>query len=315
MDRRMLLAGAAALAALGGGLLWWRRRAELSAFLSAEEFSARHAEPLPPPAGPMTVYHLGHSLVGRDMPAMLAQLAGHTHHSQLGWGASLKQHWEPDEPVPGFDTENAHPAHRPAREAIASGGYDAVILTEMVEIRDAIRYHDSGRCLAEWARAARAANPDVRIYLYETWHRLDDPAGWTDRIRDDLPGQWEAIMRKAMAQEGTGTIHLIPAGTAMAALVARIEAGEVPGLARREDLFGKNPDGTQDMIHPNDLGAYFVALVHYATLYHRSPEGMPHALIRADGRPADAPSPEAARIMAQVAWQTVSGYAATGVAP
>ena len=34
-----------------------------------------YARPLPPPAGPLAVYFVGHSLVGRDMPAMLAELA------------------------------------------------------------------------------------------------------------------------------------------------------------------------------------------------------------------------------------------------
>jgi hypothetical protein len=34
-----------------------------------------------------------------DMPMMLEQLAadGHDHRSQLGWGATLKSHWEPDD--------------------------------------------------------------------------------------------------------------------------------------------------------------------------------------------------------------------------
>lgn len=316
MDRRVMVLGTAALAAAGAALFWRRVRGAPEP-LDANAFAARYASPLKAPEGMLQVYHLGHSLVGRDMPAMLAQMAGHGHvyHSQLGWGASLKQHWEPGEEVPGFDSENAHPAHRPAREALASGAYDAVILTEMVEIKDAIRYHDSPRYLAEWARAARAANPDSRVYLYETWHRLDDPAGWLERIRDDLPGQWQAVMRGAMAHDGVGTIHLIPAGTAMAALVERIEAVEVPGLARCEDLFAKNPDGTQDMIHLNDTGAFFVALVHHAALYHRLPQADPAQVLRADGTPADLPDAPARQIMAQVAWDVVSGYVEMGLAP
>ena len=40
---------------------------------------------------------------------------------------------------------------REAHDAIGSGDYDAVILTEMVELRDAIRYHDSARALVDWA--------------------------------------------------------------------------------------------------------------------------------------------------------------------
>lgn len=295
-----LLAGLVAAA-------WWLMRPRA---LAAGDFAARYAEPLPPQR-PQAVYHLGHSLVGRDMPAMLAQLMGNRYHSQLGWGASLNQHWQGD--VPGFAAENRPPVFRPAHEAVGSGEYDAIVLTEMVELKDAIRYHDSARALADWATLARAARPDVRIYLYETWHRLDDPAGWEARISADLPALWEGqLLRRAMARPGVGTIHVIPAGQVMAALVARIEAGAVPGLTAHEDLFARNPDGTQDTIHLNDLGAYVVALTHFATLAGESPEGLPHALQRADGTPAIAPDPEAARVMQQVVWQVVSRYAPSG---
>lgn len=266
------------------------------------------------PASPMQVYHLGHSLVGRDMPAMLAQLMGpgYRYNLQLGWGASLDQHWRDD--VPGFAEENSTPAFRPAREALGSGDYDAVILTEMVELRDAIRHHDSPRALADWARRARAARPDVRIYLYETWHPLDDPEGWETRIARDLATLWEgALLQAAQTRHGAGAMQVIPAGQVMAAVVARIEAGDLPGLTTRADLFRINPDGTPDQIHPGDLGNYLLALTHYAALTGRSPEGLPHALRRADGSPATPPDPRAARVMQQVVWQVVSRYASPGM--
>ena len=94
-------------------------------------FAALYDRAAPVPGGARQVYHLGHSLVGRDMPAMLAQLAGpgHGYASQLGWGAALRSHWEPDVAVNGFETENAHPAWRDAHEAVGSGDYDALVLT------------------------------------------------------------------------------------------------------------------------------------------------------------------------------------------
>lgn len=307
----MLAAAGAGLAGLG---LWgWLGRRP--APLSAEALAALQAVPLPPIIGPMRVYHLGHSLVGRDMPAMLEQLAGagSASVSQLGWGASLRQHWRGE--VPGFDTENAHPAHLPAREALAAGGFDAVVLTEMVEIRDAIRYHDSARYLAHWAAFARAADPDVRLYLYETWHRRDDPEGWLERIDADLARYWQGeVLRPAMARDGVGTIYLIPAGQVLAAVVRKIEAGGVPGLAARADLFSVGADGAPDLIHLNDIGAYLVALTHWAVLRQQSPVGLPHALRRADGTAATALSPAAAAVLQAVVWQVVSGYAGTGIA-
>lgn len=274
---------------------------------------ARYDAPLPARA-PQAVYHLGHSLVGQDMPAMLAQLMGgdYRYHSQLGWGASLDQHWR--DAVPGHAEENRAPAFRPAHEALRSGDYDAVVLTEMVELRDAIRYHDSAAALRKWARLARAARPEVRLYLYETWHPLDDPAGWLTRIDRDLADLWKGeLLAHAMAEEAVGTIHVIPGGQVLAALVREAEAGRVPGLTRREELFRRNPDGTQDLIHLNDLGAYAIALTHYAVLTGQSPVGLPHELRRADGSPAAAPAADTARAMQAVVWRVVRGYAPAGV--
>ena len=255
--------------------------------------------PLPAPKGPLKTYHLGHSLIGRDMPAMLAQMAGHEYHSQLGWGASLKDHWQGT--VNGFAEENAHPAHRPAREALESGSYDAVILTEMVELKDAIRYHDSAAMLANWANLARKANPDVRLYLYETWHRLDDPAGWLTRIDTDRAALWEnQILGPAIAQ--SGPIYIIPAGQTLAAAARLAEAGALPGIPDRTAFF-------TDDIHLSDLGNWLVAMTHYATLYHRPPTG----LTRADGSLATPLPPDTVRKLEELVWQTVSGYPLSGV--
>lgn len=298
MQRRIILAGAV-LAAAGLGL-WWARR---KPGLSDAEWQAAFATALTPPEGPMSTYHLGHSLVGRDMPAMLAQVAGHQFHSQLGWGASLGDHWTGK--VAGFAEENAHPAHRPVREALESGDYAAVVFTEMVELKDAIRYHDSAARLADWAMLARKARPDVRLYLYETWHRLGDPAGWLDRIDADLPALWEAqVLRPAMAL--AGIIHVIPGGQVMAAAVRAAEAGQLPGIADRTAFF-------TDDIHLSDLGNWLIAMTHYAVLYHRPPLGLPAQLLRADGTPATAPDADAARIMQELVWQVVTGYRASGV--
>lgn len=301
MQRRIILAGLAVVAG-AGTWAWWRRPRGLS----DAQWQAAFAMPLPAPQGALVCYHLGHSLVGRDMPAMLAQLtAGHSYNSQLGWGASLWDHWKGQ--INGFAEENAHPAHRPAREALESGAYDAVIFTEMVELRDAIRYHDSAARLADWARLARTARPDVRLYLYETWHRLNDPAGWLERIDSDLSTLWEGqVLRPAMGLPGVGTIYVIPAGRVLAAAVRAAEAGKLPGIADRAAFF-------TDDIHQSDLGNWLVAMTHFATLYHRSPLGLPAQLNRADGSPATPPDPEAARLMQELVWQIVTGYPLAGV--
>ena len=297
VQRRIILTGLALTASI---LLWrsFRRPAP-----TAANAQIAIGPTLTAPIGPMQTYHLGHSLVGRDVPAMLAQVAGHEYHSQLGWGASLGDHWSGQ--VAGFAAENAHPAHRPAHEALTSGDYAAVVFTEMVELRDAIRHHDSATRLADWATLARQARPDVRLYLYETWHRLDDPAGWLERIDTDLPALWEAkILRPAMQR--AGDLYLIPAGQVLAAATRMAEAGKLPSVSTRRAFFA-------DDIHLNDLGNWLVAMTHYAVMYHRSPLGLPTQLTRADGTPATPPLPETAHFLQELVWKVVTGYPASGV--
>lgn len=314
VDRMTLLAGFAVLVAV---VALWAAMAQPQT--GARMLRDTYARPAPPPPEEgMRVFHLGHSLVGRDMPAMLAQLAGagHGYESQLGWGTSLKQHWEPGEEIAGFSDENDHPRFRPAREAVASGDYDALILTEMVEIRDAIKYHQSGRYLARWAALARDANPETRVYLYETWHRLDDAEGWLTRLDRDLDRYWKGtllaadITRNAPARPA----YLIPAGQVMARFVREVEAQGGSGtVTSRDDLFQRRDDGSTDPIHLGDMGAYLVALTHYAVLYQKSPMGLPHQLRRADGTPAQAPDAATAELMQRIVWEVVTSLPETGV--
>jgi hypothetical protein len=280
--------------------------------VSDADFRRIYETPLPPAERPLRVYHLGHSLVGQDMPAMLRQLAGggHSFNSQLGWGTNLKVHWEPDLPINGFADSNGHPEYREPFEALASGEYDAIVLTEAVEIRDSIKYMAPADYLHRWSVAAWTGNPDTRVYLYEVWHELDHPEGWLERLDRDFPLYWEGeILRRALAYDDVShPIYVIPGGQVMAALSRAVESrGGVGPVGDRHDLF-------LDDIHFNDYGAYLIALTHYAVLYGRSPVGLPHALLRADGTPADDPGPELARLMQETVWQVVSRYPPSGVA-
>lgn len=297
--------------------LWWQNRAALPPLAAVPA----NAPPLAPPDAGLQVFHLGHSLVGRDMPAMVQQLAhaagfaGHDHASQLGWGTPLRAHWDADIAITGFAEENAHARFRPAHEAIASGAYDAVILTEMVELRDALRWHDGAAYFRRWAQAARHARPDVRLYLYETWHDLEHPDGWLNRLDTDPAALWEGrLLAPSWADPALGGVHVIPAGRVMAALARALQTeGAVAGLSDPRGLFARNADGTLDTIHLNDQGHYLVALTHLAVLYQRPVAGLPHRLLRADGTPADAPSPEAAALMQRVVWEVVQSLPVTGI--
>ncbi len=314
MTRRKAIFGGL-LSAIGAGGLYW----QLTRPPSATSVKTRiAASSLAKPDKPMTVFHLGHSLVNRDMPAMLAQLAptGHQYDSQLGWGTTLQAHWG-DAPINGFEAENAHPRFRPALEAVRSGDYDAIVFTEMVEIRASIRYYDSPEYLARWATEAVKARPDVRLYLYETWHQLDDPEGWLERLDLDHDRYWlSRVLGPALKRLPDGAqIYLIPAGPVLAAFVRAVEAqGGIGNVRDRTDLFARADDGTLDVIHLNDLGNYLVALVHYAVLYQQSTLGLPTALARADGSAATAPDPEVARLMQTTTDSVVHNLGLSGFA-
>ncbi|MEO1606456.1 MAG: hypothetical protein AAFU34_14145 [Pseudomonadota bacterium] len=269
-----------------------------------------YATPLPPPETPLRVYFMGHSLIGRDMPAMLAQLAeaGHGYESQLGWGAELQAHWG-DETLDGADRENDHPRFREAHEAMESGAYDALVMTEKISIRDSIAYHDSWHYMSLWAEKAIAANPEIRLYFYETWHNRDVDEGWFVRIDQDLSLYWEGeIVDRALATDKLDRpVYIIPGGQVMARFLREVEArGGVGNVMGPDDLF-------KDRIHFNSLGAYLMALTHYAVLYGRPPVGLAHELTDATGAPVPAPAPETARLMQEIVWEVVTGYSRTGV--
>lgn len=298
MRRNLILLGLVAAGALTAGIVGWRHLRRDPTLPPARrpmpwaEFRALYARPLAPPAGPLRVFHLGHSLVGHDMPAMLAQIAGPGHHyeSQIGRGTTLRAHWEDHIPIEGYAEDNDHDRFRSAKEALASGDYDAVVLTERVEIRTSIKEEGAAAYLALWAALARQANPATRVYLYETWHWLSDSEGWLERLDRDLPRHWiGAVMRGAAAYPGGAPVYLIPAGQVLARIARAAEAGEVPGIASREDFFARTAEGKLDKIHIGDLGAFLVALTHHAVLYGAEPPGLMSRMHRADGAPADLP--------------------------
>lgn len=271
-----------------------------------------YAQKNPPVEGPMSVYHIGHSLVGRSMPALVAQLApqGHSYETQSGWGAELQAHWEPDVTLDGADVENDHPRFREAHDAVGSGQYDVLVLTEKISLQDSINYHDSWYYVARWAEKAWTANPDTRVYVYETWHGTDSEEGWLNRVDSDLPLLWEKeIIDRALTDvEARHPIYVIPAGQAMAHFVRKAQArGGVGGIFSEKDLL---PDG----IHMNSVADYLVALTHYAVIYGRSPVGLPHdGLVTETGAPFEGPNAETARLMQESVWETVTSYPRSGV--
>jgi hypothetical protein len=85
----------------------------------------------------------------------------------------------------------------------------------------------------------------------------------------------------------------------MGRLHDEIEAGRVPGVSSIHDVFA-------DDIHPNDVGFYFVAMVHYATIYGKDPTGLTNRLQNEWGGAFTPPPPALARRLQEIAWRVVS---------
>lgn len=248
----------------------------------------------------LSVFFIGHSLVSPAIPEMLqiaariAEVEGRIGYQIIN-GAPLRVSW----------TEAAAPAQgTDSRAALASGTYDAVVLTEAIPLKDQIEYNDTNGYALRFYELATSANPKARVYLYETWHaRTGDSAQWRQKIAQDL-ATWEGIVESVNGarKPGAPEMLLVPAGQAMGKLHDEIVAGRVPELSDISQIFA-------DDIHLTDVGRYFVTMVHFATLYKKSPEGLPSRL----GDYKNGPPPALAVRMQRIAWEVVQGYPRSGV--
>jgi hypothetical protein len=172
------------------------------------------------------------------------------------------------------------------------------------------------------------------------WERLADLAG-TGAIQE--PGAWPRLKRALGVQsEGCAPqspLFLVPVGTVFVRLAERLknetwifdgrplaprdlfsnpyetwpagwplrepldEAAEKTELARLR----KRHSGDLDDIHSSDLGVYVTSLVHYATLYRRSPVGLP-TQVRGLGD-------ETKQKLQELVWEVVRSEPRTGVKP
>lgn len=333
------------------------------------------ASPRPTPGTPLSeaaVYWVGHSLLdgtdsrvdgGMNVMNLVGHFARNRNddydmypHIRIGAPLSSNYYWRAPEHLPEI------------REA--GGDYDVLVMTEAIPLGAQVQWNATHFFARRFFCAARAANPSMRVLLYETWHHLhaSDPEGdyppphrwdWRERLAEDLP-KWEAIADAAGTGEGVtrpdsydwpgpgadpagdctarGSVHIVPAGQALGVLYDRLrhphegddwggldidalffngyrdwpsdwpvsaeEADAIDPEAVIEGLERYDPSAPPDDIHLSALGAYYVGLVHYATVYRRSPVGLPGA----NGVPASLVRP-----LQELAWDVVLRYPRSGV--
>jgi hypothetical protein len=187
---------------------------------------------------------------------------------------------------------------------LASGGkYDVLVVTERHDLPAIARKERTASYLTEIARHLLTGNPDAEVLLYHTWLHLDldAPLPWINYERAVSP-MWECVASRANldlpARGNAPRVRVLPGGSALTELAAALWEGKVPGVA------GKGPGERvrllfSDNVHLSDAGRYFIALVHYAILFGRNPEGatIPASL-----------APETGRYMQTLAWQYAVSY-------
>jgi len=275
--------------------------------LPAAQVSAQPLQQISP-------YFVGHSLVNLDVPAMIKSLAtdaGKTdqYAYQIGIGANLWWQW---------DTLQGNEQGILWQKALPTGQFDAMVITEAVPLMGHLLWSRTDDFADSFLLTARKYRPDIRFFIYETWHcnTTGTPTGcawdnndnllWRPRLAADFP-LWTGIMDTLKKRNPDSKVWMVPAGQAFGMLADSIAAGKVPGIADVKTLF-------TDDIHLTHVGNYFVACVMYACLFRESPEGRTNQTFSEWGTPFTAPTPALAKKMQQIAWKTVTNLAArTGV--
>ncbi len=337
------------------------------------------------PVDELSVYWVGHSLMNARDPYVtdarnLLELVGDfARERDLGYesfdhtlyGAPLSLLWSGS----ALSYQRAEPEMLERRRELLEHGdrYDALVLTEGVPVSMSLEREYPAYYAQQFYCTLLEANPDARVYVYETWvhfqasdRTLDYPPVDEYVFTGELASErehWEQLADSAasgLAREpGMGPrlarrlrlggdrqcspqapIFLIPVATAMRELAETLD--EHPGWTFRgeelemgtffanpfvdtpEDwprdepdaqpsdsaeilagLTPRYPDDEVDDVHPSDFGVYFTGLVHFATLYRRSPVGLPTL----EGLPE-----EAATAIQELVWRVVRSEPRTGVA-
>ncbi len=235
---------------------------------------------LPPRSFKTRVIQSGHSLTDPIVPELEAIVRAIAGTESLGMkmdrstipGSPMEIRWK--------DRNQYLPD---ARHDIA--GYDLLVLTERVSLANTLPWHSSEDYALKFFTNAWENGNDgkgAETVLYASWIDVtsgpgaenphNDPEAevpFRQRLELEMAG-WEKILTSVNERrpQGSPAMTMIPGPLVMAALFDGIKAGSVPGIARIEDVF-------TDTIHVNSIGAFMIALAHYAVIYRRDPRELP----------------------------------------
>jgi hypothetical protein len=182
--------------------------------------------------------------------------------------------------------------------------YDTLVLTERHDLANVLLWEDTVRYTRHFHERLITGNARANSYLYHSWLNVtnkNDPSAWINYERSAAPA-WQCVaarVNQSLAGEGRGDrMAYLPAGLALANLVEQATRSGVSGIS------GGSVRETMDRLFSDDvhltrLGAYYMALVSYASVYRRSPVGA--------WAPADVTAQQA-RALQDIAWQSVANH-------
>ena len=201
-------------------------------------------------------------------------------------------------------------------------GYDVVVLTEATPLQQHMCWSDTITYGGNFLDLCLQGNPQCVGYMYATWPGIDAASWksgttWEQEMQNDLHGgaAAEAQCSNSKAKpvvlaglDGVATaltaahstpVGVIPANTAMAALLQAVDAGGVPTVTSRAQIF-------KDTIHmTTPLGNYFVACVMFSTIYNASPVGLTTSGSIKIGFKSYDLTPATAAALQKIAWDAV----------
>jgi hypothetical protein len=189
-------------------------------------------------------------------------------------------------------------------QTLSGQRYDTLLLTERHDLANVLLWEDSVRYTRHFHERLIAGNAQANSYLYHSWLNVtnkSDPSAWINYERAAAPA-WQCVaarVNQSLAGEGRGDrMAYLPAGLALANLVEQATRSGVAGIS------GGSVRETMDRLFSDDvhltrIGAYYMALVSYSSIYRRSPVGA--------WAPADVTAQQA-RALQDIAWQSVANH-------
>ena len=279
-------------------------------------------------------FHIGHSLMS-DIPDMLRAFAKdhsdveYTFKEQFVPGGAL--HWQL-KVIREWDDDDWDPTYRAfVNKVYGPENFDTLVLVEGVP-RGMHEIQETQEKALVFVNMALKSNPKSQTYFYEPWNckHTGTPKGceydeghnktlkWLPRIDADKE-MWRSVVHyiNKKIPASAPRMRIIPGGPALAAVVKAAQAGEVPGFKKLDDFF-------EDDIHLNMYGRYVIACAHFATMYGRSPVGLPHELEGRwgarlfgdetwNGHTYPPMKKAAARRMQQIVWDVVRAEPMSGI--